>query len=171
MAALALVGDECAVLDAPISLSCAVPVAHGLAVGQRNPARAGLADGLRRKLNGGEAGSEQRNVSRNRAYHDAVLPVSDGVAAERPRFFHFDSRSSRILGVNAMSAIDGSKRRGSGEGAGMFHSVGARGRTYASRQKDWESAVAMSPPGTKLPIRNVRSPVANEGKADNICLF
>jgi hypothetical protein len=53
----------------------------------------------------------------------------------------------------------------------MFHSVGARGRTYASPQKEWESAVAMSPPGTKLPIRNVRSPVANEGKADNICLF
>jgi hypothetical protein len=25
--------------------------------------------------------------------------------------------------------------------------------------------------GTKLPIRNVRSPVANGGKADNICLF
>ena len=53
----------------------------------------------------------------------------------------------------------------------MFHSVGARGRTYASPQKEWESAVAMSPPGTKLPIRNVRSPVANRGKADNICLF
>ena len=29
----------------------------------------------------------------------------------------------------------------------------------------------MSPFGTNLPIRNVRSPVANEGKADNICLF
>jgi hypothetical protein len=29
VAALALVGDECAVLDAPISLSCAVPVARG----------------------------------------------------------------------------------------------------------------------------------------------
>ena len=25
--------------------------------------------------------------------------------------------------------------------------------------------------GTKLPIRNVHSPVANEGKADNICLL
>ena len=24
--------------------------------------------------------------------------------------------------------------------------------------------------GTKLPIRNVRSPVANGGKADNICV-
>jgi hypothetical protein len=29
----------------------------------------------------------------------------------------------------------------------------------------------MSRIGTNLPIRNVRSPVANEGKADNICLF
>jgi hypothetical protein len=25
--------------------------------------------------------------------------------------------------------------------------------------------------GTKLPIQNVRSPVANGGKADNICSF
>jgi hypothetical protein len=25
--------------------------------------------------------------------------------------------------------------------------------------------------GTNLPIRDVRSPVANGGKADNICLF
>ena len=29
----------------------------------------------------------------------------------------------------------------------------------------------MSLIGTKLAIRNVRSPVANRGKADNICLF
>ena len=28
----------------------------------------------------------------------------------------------------------------------------------------------MSGSGTNLPIRNVRSPVANGGKADNICL-
>src|SRR6478752_6671245 len=84
VAALTLICDECAVLDAPISLSCAVPVAHGLAVGQRDPARAGLADRLRHKLNCGEAGSEQRNGSRKSSYHDVVLPVS--------RFFHFDSR-------------------------------------------------------------------------------
>ena len=32
-------------------------------------------------------------------------------------------------------------------------------------------AVHESVPGTKLPIQNVRSPVANGGKADNICLF
>jgi hypothetical protein len=33
------------------------------------------------------------------------------------------------------------------------------------------AAVHESVPGTKLPIRNVRSPVANGGKADNVCLF
>jgi hypothetical protein len=33
------------------------------------------------------------------------------------------------------------------------------------------AAVHMSLPGTKLPIRNVRSPAANGGKADNIFLF
>jgi hypothetical protein len=33
------------------------------------------------------------------------------------------------------------------------------------------AAVHESGIGTKLPIRNVRSPVANGGKADNICSF
>jgi hypothetical protein len=58
VAALAFVGDECAVLDAPIGLSGRGPVAHGLSIEQLNPPRAGLACRLRRKLNGGEAGSE-----------------------------------------------------------------------------------------------------------------
>ena len=45
-------------------------------------------------------------------------------------------------------------------------------RVYSSKnlrstvQKDFYNTI-----GPKLPIRNVRSPVANEGKADNICLF
>src|SRR5207247_10809748 len=76
VAALALVGDERAVLDAPIGLSGRGPAVHGLSIEQLNPARAGLARRLRRKLNGGEAGSEQRNDSRNRAYHDDLLPYT-----------------------------------------------------------------------------------------------
>jgi hypothetical protein len=110
--ALALVGDERSVLDAPIGLSRAGPVAHRLAVGQRDPARAGLADRLRRKLDGDETGREQPNGRRKRAYHDVVLPVSDWRAAERLRFFHFGSSRLPHPRHECVSATDASKRRG-----------------------------------------------------------
>ena len=43
--------------------------------------------------------------------------------------------------------------------------------THAANVKKALANTEPSTHGTKLPIRNVRSPVANEGKADNICLF
>src|SRR5262245_43993218 len=95
----ALVGHERSVLDAPIGLSGAGPITHRLAVGQRDPARASLADRLRRKLNGDETGSEQPNASRKRAYHDVILPVSDRRSCRAFAFLSF-----RIVAAPASSA-------------------------------------------------------------------
>src|SRR5262245_27422478 len=97
--ALALVGDERAVFDTPIGLARAGPVAHRLAVGQRDPARAGLTDRLRRKLDGDKTVSEQPNDSGKRAYHDVVLPVSDRRSCRAFAFFSF-----RIVASPASSA-------------------------------------------------------------------
>src|SRR5262245_7822982 len=114
VAALALVSDDCPVLDAPIGVARGGKVAHRLAVGHRHPARAGLPDRTRRKLNGDETGSEQHNAGRKRAYHDVVLPVSNR-RSRRAFAFSFNRvvkpRASRH---ERTSATDASKRKGVG---------------------------------------------------------